>query len=332
MTSADIFRDWRVGMIAGAALLHLTAFAGAWVMVPHDGVETRLDRPIEASLMPAPSNDMVSNDSAEIAKEVVTLNEQGETALEDTAEIVPPDAVEAAMVEPVVPTAVRQVEPLKPQEQAEAPAETVPQQLAALSPEIVTTTSPDVVTSVPVVPPRTEPAETVLPHPDLAKPKPRKAEKLKPEKPRPEKDVRKKTEPVVKPQSSPRAMAKLDTKTTIARTQQGGSGAVSDIGTASNALASGAARQSYIAIIKSQLNSHKRYPADARNRDAKGIAYVGFVISKQGAVGSVRLVKSSGDASLDAAAMALPRSLSLPPPPGNRGMSVASVPIQYMFR
>lgn len=324
MTSIDIFRDWRVGMIAGAALLHLTVFAGAWVMVPHDGVETRLNRPIEASLMPAPSNDMVNNDSAEIAKEVATLNEQGETAPEDTAEVVPPDAVRAAMVEPATQVEVQQAEPAKPQEQAEIPAETTPQQLATLSPEIVTTTSPDVVTTAPAVPPRAEPAETVLPRPEAARPKPQK-----PEKPKLEKDVRKKPESVVKPKPSPspRVMAKLDDRTTKARTQRGGDGAISDIGASGNAAVSGATKQAYGAILVAQARSRTRYPLGARERGAKGTVRVTFVVSGQGSIGSVRLTASSGDSALDAAALAVVRSLSPPPPPGGRYFT--TMPINY---
>ncbi|WP_454813104.1 TonB family protein [Labrys neptuniae] len=322
MTSIDIFRDWRVGMIAGAALLHLTVFAGAWVMVPHDGVETRLDRPIEASLMPAPSNDMVNNDSAEIAKEVATLNEQGETAPEDTAEVVPPDAVMAEMVAPPPHPDVVPPKQTPSQDPVDTPTVPMPRQLATLAPEIVTTTSPDVVTSAPVIVPATEPAKIVPLRPEPEKPKPLKAEKLKPGK-----DVRKKSEPVVKPQPNQRTLAKLDDKTTKAKIQRGGEGAISDIGASSNATTSGATKQAYGAILVAQARARKRYPASAQARGATGEAKVGFVVTGQGTIGNVRLVKSTGEPDLDAAAVAVIRSLSPPPPPGGRFNTI--LPINY---
>jgi TonB family protein len=66
--------------------------------------------------------------------------------------------------------------------------------------------------------------------------------------------------------------------------------------------------------LAAHFNKFKRYPADRVMKSAEVI--VGFVLDRVGHVLSSRIVKGSGDASFDAAALAmLQRSDPVPPPP-----------------
>jgi periplasmic protein TonB len=66
--------------------------------------------------------------------------------------------------------------------------------------------------------------------------------------------------------------------------------------------------------LAAHLNKYKRYPQDRVQRDAEVI--VGFVLDRVGHVISKHIVKGSGDASFDAAALEmLQRSDPVPPPP-----------------
>lgn len=307
MTAVAIFRDWRVGMIAGAALLHLTAFAGAWVMTPHDGVETRLNRPIEASLMPAPSNEAVDEASTPLAQEVVSPVVEADQVVDNTAEVVPPDAVPAAPVTPpetVAPTAVETAK--------ESPATPVEQdKMAALTPDVVTTTSTQAsqtaTTAPETVPTETvkEPSEPVTPKSVVEKPK-KKAELPK------EAPLKKKA---VEHKPDVKRLAKLDTTTQIPRAQQGGRGAMSDIGVAESTRTSGAALQKYNAILVAAVNGRVRSMGGISCQGGSR-ASVAFNVSVSGGIGGVRLSGPSGDSALDRAALAAVRSISPPPPPG----------------
>ncbi|CAM5763329.1 hypothetical protein LMIY3S_00776 [Labrys miyagiensis] len=339
MIAAEIFRDWRAGMIAGATLLHLTALAGAWVLIP-PGTETRLNRPIEASFAPAPSSDAVNMNSAPLAQEVDSPNTVTEAALEDTAEVVPPDAVRTEEVTPppqesVKPDAVdRQVntaaaEPLVPPEKvvpeaSDAPATaavqpassapTPPQQVAVLAPDVLTSASPVESTEVPLVSSPQDPARDVPAKPPAESPKHRK-----PEKPRQVHAPRKKTEPPmkvqppVKEQIQETRFAKLDTSIQVRRAQKGGAGAISDVGVSDNALTSGAVLKDYRAVLFAAVNRRLR----ARNIDCRSGATVrlGVVVSVQGSLSSVQLVGASGDSSFDGTVAAIVRSTSLSEPP-----------------
>ncbi|MDQ0391584.1 TonB family protein [Labrys monachus] len=124
--------------------------------------------------------------------------------------------------------------------------------------------------------------------------------------------------------------AKPAEKTVARRPQLGGAGAVSDVGVADDARRSGATAKNYDAVILAQIRSRLRFPASARDRGVEGTAAVSFVVSGQGAVGTVHLARSSNDMALDAAALALVRGLSLPPPPYHP--YVRTVPVRYALR
>jgi len=66
--------------------------------------------------------------------------------------------------------------------------------------------------------------------------------------------------------------------------------------------------------LAAHLNKHKRYPSDRSNQGAEIV--VRFALDRTGHVLSASVVKSSGDASFDAAALAMVRRADpLPPPP-----------------
>ncbi len=362
MTAAEIFRDRRVGMIAGATVLHLTALAVAWALVP-PGTETRLNRPMEASLSPAPSSDAVNENSSPLQQQVDSANVTTEAALEDMAEVVPPDAVKTEMTTPEIPQIVRPdavaAQTARPIEQKDVSPEKVrpdsasdeavamampetsvaaalptasaalapPQQVAALAPDVLTSQNTDESVAAPIVPPQVMPAQDGPPSPAVEKPK-----SFKVEKPKQVTAPKKKAEPPAKvqpPVKSPPAkdmprLASLDTKTTFKRAQRGGAGAISDVGTVDNANSSGATAKRYNALLNAAIKSRvlAQGSIDCKSGSKSD---VGFTVSVQGRISGVRLVGASSDSALNAAALAAVRSAS-PPPPFN-GALVRSISI-----
>lgn len=87
---------------------------------------------------------------------------------------------------------------------------------------------------------------------------------------------------------------------------------------------SGGEAMSYRFIVGGLLERAKLYPGSARQRGAKGIATVGFVLDPSGVVASVVLLRSSGEADLDAEGVALVnRAAPYPPPPPGAQRSFA---------
>ncbi len=79
---------------------------------------------------------------------------------------------------------------------------------------------------------------------------------------------------------------------------------------------SGGEAMSYRVIVGGMLERVKHYPETARQRGAKGIASIRFVLDEFGRVASVSLLRSSGEADLDAESVALVnRAAPFPPPP-----------------
>ncbi|HEX3494228.1 MAG TPA: TonB family protein [Methylocella sp.] len=72
----------------------------------------------------------------------------------------------------------------------------------------------------------------------------------------------------------------------------------------------------YSFLVGGMLERVKRYPETARQRRAKGIAIIGFHLDEAGQIASVSLLRSSGEADLDAESVALVnRAAPFPPPP-----------------
>jgi periplasmic protein TonB len=85
-------------------------------------------------------------------------------------------------------------------------------------------------------------------------------------------------------------------------------------------------------LLLADLESHKRYPPEARERGEQGVVYLRFAMDRRGKVLSLSLQKSSGFGDLDQETLDLiERSQPLPPPPPTITGSVIElvVPIQF---
>ncbi|UVK42422.1 energy transducer TonB [Mesorhizobium sp. AR07] len=67
------------------------------------------------------------------------------------------------------------------------------------------------------------------------------------------------------------------------------------------------------------IKRHTRYPSSARARRVEGRPYVAFTVDSSGRVLSARLTRSSGDADLDRAALAVLQGATVPAPPPELG-------------
>ncbi|RUX11218.1 TonB family protein [Mesorhizobium sp. M2A.F.Ca.ET.037.01.1.1] len=73
------------------------------------------------------------------------------------------------------------------------------------------------------------------------------------------------------------------------------------------------------AKLRAWLNRHKRYPTAAKARRAEGNVLVTFTVDASGRVLSARLARSSGDADLDRAGLAIVQGATVPAPPPELG-------------
>ena len=163
---------------------------------------------------------------------------------------------------------------------AEAPSEILPEEIPEL-PEIRTA---EAVIEVPTKEPEPEPAEEKKPE----EPE-KKVEKKKP------KPKRKSTAQAA---AAPRPVDAARSKTNAAP---------------SSGIGSSMSMATWRGSVIAHLNRAKRAPGGSR-----GTATVAFSIDRKGRVLSARLVRSSGNASLDREAVALVRRASpVPPPPAN---------------
>jgi protein TonB len=84
--------------------------------------------------------------------------------------------------------------------------------------------------------------------------------------------------------------------------------------------------------VNAHLNRHKRFPAGA---SARGVVTVRFSINASGAVLGVSVVRTSGDAALDAAAIDMVRRASpvpAPPPGIAKSRMNLTVPVRFSRR
>jgi protein TonB len=87
----------------------------------------------------------------------------------------------------------------------------------------------------------------------------------------------------------------------------------------------------WAARVSAYLARNKRYPADALARGIGGTASIAFAVDADGRVTSVRLVRSSGNASLDRESQDLVRRAApFPPPP--QGKASITVPVNFNVR
>lgn len=234
------------------------------------------------------------------------------------------------------PAAGSQVATAQPAEQPavklRAPAEPVPDQPAApaeiqaapMTPvapaELQASRNPEAATEA-AAPLELQPLPEP-PRPEIAKPTPPRPTLVRqPPKPQP-------NEVVAKPQQ-PRAPPKAETRRASL------AGAPNESRSTAPAAAGGIGRgrldadSNYPGLVAAQIRRNLQFPADARSRGATGSATVSFGVGGSGGVTSVRLVRGTGVASLDAEATAVVRRASpFPPPPGGRAQRF-TVPIGF---
>jgi len=101
---------------------------------------------------------------------------------------------------------------------------------------------------------------------------------------------------------------------------QGGSGANTD------------EHNAYRAAIRREIERHKRYPARAKMMRKQGVVSVSFSVGADGSLSGERVTNSSGDESLDNAALEAVRSARpVGPKPAGFASSV-SVPISFTIQ
>jgi len=87
----------------------------------------------------------------------------------------------------------------------------------------------------------------------------------------------------------------------------------------------------WAARVSAYLARNKRYPVDALARGIGGTASIAFTVDADGRVTSIRLVRSSGNASLDRESQDLVRRAApFPPPP--QGKASITVPVNFNVR
>jgi protein TonB len=164
-------------------------------------------------------------------------------------------------------------------------------------------------------PPPEPPVETEIKPPEV--PKVEKAEVVLPPKVEPPK-------PKPKPKKKKQKKAPRTTAPPSSQAQRADRAAAPAEG-----MASSMSPASWRGALMAHLNRHKRFPSGAAGT---GVATIAFTIDRSGRVISARLVRSSGDAALDAEAASLPRRASpVPAPPPNVGGNSISLAVPIRF-
>ena len=299
---------WRdLGLWTGAAALVL----GAHVAVAY---AVQSFSPIEMDGGPPPAPVI------EMAPMVVTPAVPVQAAMLDAAM---PD-----QTEPVGETEkVTEAEPEKVAEQAEPTVEqpeTVPpdktEQTETAEAEPVDQPPPDAV--IPDI------AEAVTPEVVVPLPQPKPVEEPKEKKP-----VQAKAKKLVeKPKPRPKKEEAEPAKT-VATASAETKPAARAAALKSAAGVSGVSPAKWESRLTVWINRHKRYPSAAKSRGAQGNVNVTFTVDASGRVMSARVARSSGDADLDRAALAVLQGATVPAPPPELGSRVSrTAPFVFNLR
>jgi protein TonB len=244
-------------------------------------------------------------------------------------EAIEPEEIEPEEVDPQPVEEVAEVTPVQSEITAEEPTDIIPTEadvilpaeeispVAADQPEFTATVAP-METVVPEEKP--EPEEVVKAEPEK-KPEPKK----KPEKEKPKtKPVKKKAGDEGKQQETV-TKGQADGVEGATATAQGKKGAVARQSGNSNFA-------NYIGKVRAKLARTKRYPPSARREKAQGTVTVRFVVSADGGASGVSIVRSSGFAVLDEAAIdAVRRAAPFPDTPDGTSEPFV-IPIDYSLR
>lgn len=94
-----------------------------------------------------------------------------------------------------------------------------------------------------------------------------------------------------------------------------------------------ASPRDYLAMVQRRIEEFKHYPKTARDRQLEGEATVRFVLTRAGALQEVQLLRSSGHALLDEAAVrAIHDAAPFPTPPDGLFAEDISVQVTLVFR
>lgn len=175
--------------------------------------------------------------------------------------------------------------------------------------------------------PRKKKESEKKPEKPIEKPKPKPKEKPK-EKPKNEVKTEK---PVGMPKNLPIGDKNINSTATanskaMTTGQSGANGVQGGSGTNTDE------RNAYRAAIRREIERHKRYPTRAKMMRKQGVVSVSFSVSSDGSLSGERVTNSSGDESLDNAALEAVRSARpVGPKPAGFASSV-SVPISFTIQ
>jgi protein TonB len=304
---------WRdVSLWAGAAALVL----GAHVAVAY---AVQSFNPVEMDGGPPPAP------VVEMAPMVVTPAVPEQAAMLDAAM---PD-----QTEPVEETEkVTEAEPEKVTEQAEPTtekAEPTTEQLEAVPPdetEPTETAEAEAIDQPPLEEVVPDVVEAVTPEVVVPLPQARPVEAQK-------KPVEAKAKkPVEKPKPKPKK-EKAEPPRTVATASAETKPAVKAAAPKSAAGLFGVSPARWESRLTAWINRHKRYPSAAKSRRAQGNVSVTFTVDTSGQVLSARIARSSGDAELDRAALAVLQGATVPAPPPELGSRVSrTAPFVFSLR
>ena len=216
--------------------------------------------------------------------------------------------------------------------------------------EISTTISMEMIQGMRVEEPAPEPEPEPEKQEVVADPtkKPEPEKKKEPEK-KPEKPIEKpKPKPKEKPKEKPKNEVKAEKAVEMPKNLPIGDKNINSTATANskatttgqpgtNGIQGGSGantdeHNAYRAAIRREIERHKRYPARAKMMRKQGIVNVSFSVGGDGSLSGERVTKSSGDESLDNAALEAVRSARpVGPKPAGFASSV-SVPISFTIQ
>lgn len=157
------------------------------------------------------------------------------------------------------------------------------------------------------------PIPVAKPKPEVKKPEPKKKEAAK--------------KPKQHQQQQAAAKAAVQTQTQVKQSNRNAARqTVSSSGLASISPAKWQSR------LMAHLERRKKYPAGAKSRGERGVAYVRFSIDDNGNVLSASLAKSSGYLELDQEVLALVRRASPVPPPPVGAKRTITAPVRFNVR
>lgn len=262
----------------------------------------------------------------ETETKVVTPAETSPIEQADVAAASPLEETQAAPIDgdlaAASPTELDSAEPTPPASIADAASETVAVQEPAKTAELASAKSTEIAAALP---PPTE-VKAIEEQPVEKPPEARKV--AKPARPKADKQDRQERQATTPAAGNADANSRKGaaTATENATAQDQGAGRSNEAG---NGWFD---KSNYNGRVYSRLKRMIRYPGEAQRRQVGGTARVAFTIGANGQLGGLRLLASSGDSSLDAAALdTVRRAAPFPPLPRNSGLNSLAISVPLRF-